>query len=90
MMITLFVFMGIGPLIRWKKARKGELSKHLNVLSVVSVLFGILWPFLFAGEFNIMVFVGTTLGCWIVLAVLKMFLTMQNKRMELGSFQLYR
>ena len=71
MMITLFVFMGIGPLIRWKKARKGELSKHLNVLSVVSVLFGILWPFLFAGEFNIMVFVGTTLGCWIVLAVLK-------------------
>ena len=71
MMIALFVFMGIGPLIRWKKARKGELSKHLNFISIFSVLFGIIWPFLFAGEFNFMVFVGMTLGCWIVLAVLK-------------------
>ena len=71
MMIALFVFMGIGPLIRWKKARKGELSKHLNKVSIFSVIFGVAWPFIFAGEFNIMAFVGMTLGCWIVLAVLK-------------------
>ncbi|KXJ51158.1 MAG: cytochrome C biogenesis protein CcmF [Colwellia sp. Phe_37] len=71
MMIALFIFMGIGPLIRWKKARKGELSKHLNLISIFSVIFGAAWPFMFAGEFNFMVFVGMTLGCWIVLAVLK-------------------
>jgi cytochrome c-type biogenesis protein CcmF len=71
MMIALFIFMGIGPLIRWKKARKGELAKHLNLISIFSVLFGAAWPFLFGGEFNFMVFVGMTLGCWIVLAVLK-------------------
>ena len=71
LMILLFLFMGIGPLIRWKKARKGELSKHLNKISVFSVLFGIAWPFLFAGEFSVWAFVGMTLGCWIVLAVLK-------------------
>ena len=46
MMIALFLFMGIGPLIRWKKARKGELSKHLNAISVVSVIFGAAWPFI--------------------------------------------
>ena len=86
MMITLFIFMGIGPLIRWKKARKGELSKHLNAISVFSVLFGIVWPFLFAGEFNIMVFVGTTLGCWIVLAVLKD--VFNNAKQADGSFKL--
>ena len=71
MMIALFLFMGIGPLIRWKKARKGELSKHLNAISVVSVIFGAAWPFIFAGEFSISAFIGMTLGCWIVLAVLK-------------------
>ncbi|MFT5635468.1 MAG: cytochrome c-type biogenesis protein CcmF [Cognaticolwellia sp.] len=71
MMIALFLFMGVGPLTRWKKARKGELSKHLNVTSVFSVLFGAAWPFIFAGEFSLSAFIGMTLGCWIVLAVLK-------------------
>ena len=71
LMIALFIFMGIGPLIRWKKARKGELSKHLNKISIFSVIFGVAWPFMFGGEFNFMVFVGMTLGCWIVMAVLK-------------------
>ncbi|MBA6389241.1 heme lyase CcmF/NrfE family subunit [Colwellia sp. BRX10-3] len=71
MMIALFLFMGVGPLTRWKKARKGELSKHLNGTSIFSVLFGAAWPFIFAGEFSLSAFIGMTLGCWIVLAVLK-------------------
>jgi cytochrome c-type biogenesis protein CcmF len=71
MMIALFLFMGVGPLTRWKKARKGELAKHLNKTSIFSVLFGAAWPFIYAGEFSLSAFIGMTLGCWIVLAVLK-------------------
>ena len=85
MMIALFMFMGVGPLIRWKKARKGELSKHLNKISVFSVLFGAAWPFLFAGEFNITAFIGMSLGCWIVLAVLKDVLN--NAKQADGSWK---
>lgn len=85
MMIALFMFMGIGPLIRWKKARKGELSKHLNKISVFSVLFGAAWPFFFAGEFNITAFIGMSLGCWIVLAVLKDVLN--NAKQADGSWK---
>ncbi|MBA6292042.1 heme lyase CcmF/NrfE family subunit [Colwellia sp. MB3u-70] len=71
MMIALFLFMGVGPLTRWKKARKGELAKHLNKTSIFSVFFGAAWPFIYAGEFSLSAFIGMTLGCWIVLAVLK-------------------
>jgi cytochrome c-type biogenesis protein CcmF len=84
MMITLFIIMGIGPLIRWKKARKGELSKHLNGTSIFSVIFGAAWPFIFAGEFDFMAFIGMTLGCWIVLAVLKDVLN--NAKQDDGSW----
>lgn len=85
MMIALFIFMGVGPLIRWKKARKGELSKHLNAISIFSVAFGIVWPFIFGGEFNVMACLGMTLGCWITLAVLKD--VFNNAKQEDGSFK---
>ncbi len=64
-MSILFVVMGIGPLIRWKKAKKGELFKQINVISVVSIVFGLLFPVLYAGEFNLGVSFGMALACWI-------------------------
>ncbi len=70
-MSLLFIFMGIGPLIRWKKAKKGELRKQLSLLSVGSVIFGLAFPLLYAGEFNLIVSMGITLACWVALVVSK-------------------
>lgn len=70
-MAILFIFMGIGPLIRWKKAKKGELRKQLPYISIVSIFVGLIFPFLYAGEFNAYVFVGVGLACWVELVVLK-------------------
>ncbi|MEW6998278.1 heme lyase CcmF/NrfE family subunit [Colwelliaceae bacterium BS250] len=70
-MSVLFVFMGIGPLIRWKKAKQGELFKQINVISVFSVIFGLAFPFLYAGEFDAWVAFGIGLACWVSLVALK-------------------
>lgn len=70
-MSLLFIVMGIGPLIRWKKAKKGELRKQLFSPSIISIVIGIAFPFLYAGEFNAWVTMGITLACWVELVVLK-------------------
>jgi len=63
--------MGIGPLIRWKKAKKGELRKHLSIVSIVSIAFGLLFPYLYHGEFNLLVSMGMGLALWVATVVFK-------------------
>ena len=72
-MAVLFIFMGIGPLIRWKKAKKGELRKQVGIVSIVSLIFGILFPVLYMGEFNVKASIGITLATWVALVILKAF-----------------
>ncbi len=70
-MSILFIIMGIGPLIRWKQAKKGELRKQLSLISIVSIIFGLVFPFLYHGEFNLSVSIGIALATWVGLVVLK-------------------
>ena len=71
LMSFLFVVMGIGPLIRWKRAKKGELRKHITVQSIVSVIFGLAFPVIYGGEFDALVAMGMALAMWVSLVVLK-------------------
>ncbi|WP_371376303.1 heme lyase CcmF/NrfE family subunit [Thalassotalea aquiviva] len=70
-MSLLFIVMGIGPLIRWKKAKKGELFKQINVISISAVIFGLAFPFLYHGEFNIAVAFGMGLASWVAMVAAK-------------------
>jgi cytochrome c-type biogenesis protein CcmF len=70
-MSTLFIIMGIGPLIRWKKAKQGELRKKLIKPSVMSIAFGLLFPMIYGGEFNALVAMGIMLAMWVFLVVIK-------------------
>jgi cytochrome c-type biogenesis protein CcmF len=70
-MSLLFVVMGIGPLIRWKKAKKGELRKQLSKVSIGSVIFGLLFPLAYGGEFDLLVSMGMILASWVALVVFK-------------------
>ncbi len=87
-MSLLFVLMGIGPLIRWKKAKQGELRKHINKASVLSVVLGIALPTIYDGQFNIMASFGLTLAFWVALVVLKELFN--QARAADGSFSLLR
>ncbi|EKT4489808.1 MULTISPECIES: heme lyase CcmF/NrfE family subunit [Shewanella] len=69
--LVLFAFMGIGPIIRWKKSKQGELKRQLLVPAIISAVLGVIAPFIAGGEFNIWVALGIGAAVWIVLATLR-------------------
>ena len=86
-MSMLFIIMGIGPLIRWKKAKKGELRKQLIQPSVLAIAFGLLFPVLYAGEFNALVAMGIILASWVFLVVIKDLINQYRIRSSLSLGQ---
>jgi len=85
-MSLLFVVMGIGPLIRWKKAKQGELRKQMLSPLVISTIVGVAFPFLYGGEFIILVTMGVGLACWVQLVVLKEIYNQVNSGKEKWNF----
>ncbi|BCV52027.1 heme lyase CcmF/NrfE family subunit [Shewanella algae] len=69
--LVLFGFMGIGPIIRWKKSKQGELKRQLLVPAIISAVLGVIAPFIAGGEFNIWVALGIGAAVWIVLATMR-------------------
>ncbi len=70
-MSLLFIVMGIGPLIRWKKAKQGELRKQITKPSIISIVLGLLFPLAYGGEFNLLASFGMMLAFWVSLVVIK-------------------
>ncbi|GLS84854.1 heme lyase CcmF/NrfE family subunit [Paraferrimonas haliotis] len=68
---VLMVFMGIGPIIRWKRSKEGELKRQLMPLAIVALIVGAATPFLAGGEFNGWVFFGIALATWVALTSLR-------------------
>ncbi|MXR70912.1 heme lyase NrfEFG subunit NrfE [Shewanella sp. JBTF-M18] len=69
--LVLFAFMGIGPSIRWKRAKAGELKAKLMVPAIVSAVIGIATPFLVDGKFNAWVMFGIGLAVWVTVSTLR-------------------
>ncbi|WP_076416813.1 heme lyase CcmF/NrfE family subunit [Shewanella sp. UCD-KL12] len=69
--LVLFVFMGVGPNIRWKKSKEGELKSKLIVPAVIATIVGVAAPFLAGGEFNIWVMLGIGTATWVTLTTLR-------------------
>ena len=69
--LVLFVFMGIGPNIRWKKAKPGAMKAKALVPAVVATIVGVAAPFLADGKFNIWVVFGIGTATWVTLMTLR-------------------
>ncbi|CAM4207327.1 MULTISPECIES: heme lyase NrfEFG subunit NrfE [Shewanella] len=69
--LVLFAFMGIGPSIRWKRAKAGELKAKLMVPAIVSAVIGVATPFLVDGKFNAWVMFGIGLAVWVTVSTLR-------------------
>ncbi|MDR8526066.1 heme lyase CcmF/NrfE family subunit [Shewanella fidelis] len=65
--LVLFGFMGVGPIIRWKKSKVGELKRQLIVPAVISAVVGLAVPFLADGKFNAWVVFGIAMAVWVTL-----------------------
>ncbi|MEZ9594475.1 heme lyase CcmF/NrfE family subunit [Shewanella sp. 10N.261.52.F9] len=65
--LVLFCFMGIGPIIRWKKSKAGELKRQVIVPAVIAAVVGLAAPFIAGGEFNVWVVCGIATAVWVTL-----------------------
>ena len=69
--LVLFGFMGIGPIIRWKKSKPGEIKRQLLVPAMIAAIVGLAVPFIMGGEFSVWVAFGIAAATWITLATFR-------------------
>ena len=69
--LVLFGFMGIGPIIRWKKSKAGEIKRQLMIPAIVAAIVGFSTPFIAGNEMNLWVAFGITAATWICLATFR-------------------
>jgi len=67
-MAVLVFFMGIGPLVRWKKAEIPDLVSKLKYAAGVSVVTAVLVPFIM-GEWSFMKSLGILMAAWIISSI---------------------
>lgn len=63
-MVALFLLLGVGPLLNWKKHNLDKLKKPLTIIALVSVSLSLIVNWLM-GEFFGWVFVGLALSFWV-------------------------
>ena len=64
-------FMGIGPVARWKRDSSQRWKVELLLPAIAAVLLGVVFPFLYGGEFNLWAALVTILAAWLLLSLLR-------------------
>ncbi|MFC0352647.1 heme lyase CcmF/NrfE family subunit [Chromohalobacter japonicus] len=67
----LCVFMGLGPIARWKRMPGRELYQRLALSGVVAVVLAAVLPLLYGGGWNLSVSIGLLLALWLVLSLVR-------------------
>ncbi|GLQ32376.1 heme lyase CcmF/NrfE family subunit [Litoribrevibacter albus] len=70
MMCLLVVFMGIGPISRWKATKAKYLVGKLTAILALSIVAGLAVPFIYKGDFDGAVWFSMTLALWVLGSVL--------------------
>ena len=69
LMMLLFVFVGIGPLSRWKQTSWTYLAAQLGKVLLVSLLVGLIFPLIVLSKFSAAATITLILASWIVFAI---------------------
>ncbi|WP_111412969.1 heme lyase CcmF/NrfE family subunit [Billgrantia lactosivorans] len=69
--VIMCVFMGMGPLARWKQTDPRLLAKRLWLAGVAALVIAALMPFVIGGRWNAWVALGLVAAMWIVLPMLR-------------------
>ncbi len=69
--LVLFVFMGFGPISRWKKSKPGEIRRQALIPAIIAAVVGLAMPFLIDGQFNAWVVAGIATATWVTLMTLR-------------------
>ncbi|MCK4675988.1 MAG: heme lyase CcmF/NrfE family subunit, partial [Gammaproteobacteria bacterium] len=84
--IPLSLLLGVGPVIRWKGDKWSRISKAMTLLFVISLVIGLLLPFLIEEKLNLTTGLGLAAALWIALTTLKDLFSRlsQNLRLPLS------
>ena len=69
LMMLLVLFLGIGPMSRWKRTSTAYLLQQLGKVALASVAIGVLLPLLVLLEFSLASTVSIALAAWVVLSI---------------------
>jgi len=84
----MFVLMGLGPLIQWKRQSGPELFNRIKWLAVGSIILALASAApLFTPRWSWLTGLGTGLVAWITLTTLKAYIEHKNKRKTLSFWQ---
>ena len=71
LMIILVLFLGVGPLSRWKRTSTAYLIQQLSKVAMAGVVVGVVLPFIVLLEFSLAATLAVALGAWITLSIVK-------------------
>ena len=71
LMIILVLFVGVGPLSRWKRTSTAYLIQQLSKVAMAGVVVGVVLPFIVLLEFSLAATLAVALGAWITLSIVK-------------------
>ncbi|WP_276208191.1 heme lyase CcmF/NrfE family subunit [Halomonas sp. NO4] len=69
--VIMSIFMGLGPMSRWKRASGRELVKRLWLSGAAAMVIAAFMPFIIGGEWNAWVALGLVTALWIVLPLVR-------------------
>ena len=81
--IPLALLLGVGPSIRWKGDSWSRIARRMSLMFVVSLLLGLLLPFMFEDELNIATGLGLAAALWIAITTLKDLFSRLAQKMRL-------
>ena len=71
LMIILVLFLGVGPLSRWKRTSTAYLIQQLSKVAMAGLVVGVVLPFIILLEFSLAATLAVALGAWITLSIVK-------------------
>ncbi|PRY65160.1 cytochrome c-type biogenesis protein CcmF [Vreelandella songnenensis] len=69
--VIMCIFMGLGPVARWKRMASGELVGKLWLAGGAALALGVVLPLLYRGEWNLWASLGIVTALWIVLPLVR-------------------
>lgn len=69
LMVLLTIFLGIGPVSRWKRTSSSYLVQQLAKVALASVAIGLVLPLVILLEFSLSATIAISLAAWIVLSM---------------------
>ena len=71
LMIILVLFVGVGPLSRWKRTSTAYLIQQLSKVAMAGLVVGVVLPFIVLLEFSLAATLAVVLGAWLTLSIVK-------------------